>query len=105
MTSVNRTPGWAVEIVVNVPRTCSGASGFGSNESWCVTPPAIHRTITDLAFADPVLAIPGRGRAAALTPAAATRRASRRLSRPDQAGGDMGIPAGQADERGNSAGT
>ena len=37
----------------NVPRISVGASGLGSNESMCVTPPAIHRMMTDFALPKP----------------------------------------------------
>ena len=49
--SLKKTPGNAVGIADNVPRICSGASGLGSSESMCVTPPPIHRKMTDFAFA------------------------------------------------------
>ena len=48
--SVNCTPGRLVEMVESVPRISSGASGLGSNESMCVTPPPIHKKMTDRAL-------------------------------------------------------
>src|SRR6476469_247471 len=83
-----------VGISLKVPRTSTGASGLGSNESICVTPPAIQRKMTDLAFPFPS-AGPGFPSAAcaeppanyaARTPEAAmltepTRNISRRFQR------------------------
>ena len=52
MTSPKRTPGSArlrsCPACRGLPRA---ASGLGSNESMCVTPPAIQSTMTDLAVA------------------------------------------------------
>ena len=47
---VNRTPGMAVAIVSNSPRISAGASGFGSNVSWCEAPPERNRMMQFLAF-------------------------------------------------------
>jgi hypothetical protein len=40
ITSLNLTPGSTVGMSSNVPRISAGASGLGSNESMCVTPPS-----------------------------------------------------------------
>src|SRR5947208_1872499 len=77
----------------SVPRISEGASGLGSKESRCVTPPAIHSTITERA-------VPVRraGRAwAGVTPSGSsdpatasepTRSRSRRPRSPSHASGE-----------------
>src|SRR5207249_9210071 len=66
-----------------LPLISEGASGLGSKESRCVTPPAIHRTMTDLAVAASGLteeAAWAPGSRAPATPSEATRSRSRRLT-------------------------
>ena len=74
-------------IVPSVPRTDSGASGLGSNESMCVTPPAIQSTITDSAVALPAAGASAEadepGKAPAARPIEPTRSTSRRPRSPD----------------------
>src|SRR5262245_8730756 len=82
-----------VGIEESVPRISTGASGFGSNESMCVTPPAIQSRMTDFAFAFVFAAealCPGKNVEA--MPSEPTRSRSRRDSNPFQAsGGEAGI--------------
>src|SRR4051794_33620335 len=79
MHSAKWTPGTLVAIVPRVPRICSGASGLGSNELMCVTPPASQRTTTDRVGVVVVAvapAAPGRSEPARLNDP--TRSTSRR---------------------------
>ena len=67
-TSVNRTPGSAVAIVSNSPRISAGASGLGSNVSWCEAPPERNRMMQFLALPklpDDSDALEGRSKGAA----------------------------------------
>src|SRR5438046_628693 len=90
-----------VGISLSVPRTSTGASGLGSKESMCVTPPAIQRKMTDLAFPFPstgdcfsaAVAEPPASSAAGTAEAAIltepTRSTSRRFQRPSRPRGRL----------------
>src|SRR5205814_2271159 len=83
-----------VGIVLRFPRISAGASGFGSNESMCVSPPPIHRTMTDFAVPFPgaglrSAAVSHDGTAAVAAPTAPMRRRSRRPRRGPKAGTGM----------------
>jgi hypothetical protein len=49
--SPTRSPGTAEGMVPYLPRTSSGASGLGSNVSWCDSPPPRNTSTTDFARA------------------------------------------------------
>src|SRR5262245_28028387 len=76
-----------------VPRTSSAAPGLGSNESMCVTPPAIHNRMTDRALPGLWRVVDGatcagpEGNRVAAIPREPTRNRSRRFSKPFQEDG------------------
>ncbi len=71
-----------------LPRTSAGASGLGSNESRCVTPPAIHSTMTERARPFAVAPLLW-GKREPATLREATRSKSRRFIKANNCGADM----------------